>query len=218
MKDQDEAKFGALMMGTGEVHGREVSAQLISLYWSALAKYDFNDVERAFNLHLVNPDTGQFFPKPADIVKFIDGNTQSNALRAWSKVEKAVRHVGPYQTVVFDDKLIHAALVDMGGWVDLCNMTDKELPFRRNEFEKRYQGLSVNPPDKYMKKLVGLSEASCNQLSDEGKQFKLPKPVVIGNTDTARLVYKGGSDSVSDINILTNDQLKLTNQMVVSNG
>ena len=217
MKDQDLEKFVSLMVGTGEVYGREISSHLNDAYWAALSRYELDDVSRAFSEHLVNPDTGQYFPKPADIVKFIDGNTQSNALRAWSKVEKAVRRVGPYQTVVFDDALIHAVLVDMGGWIDLCNMTDQELPFRRNEFEKRYKGFSINAPDKYINKLVGLSEASCNQLNESGdKQFQLPKPVVIGNTQTARLVYKGGSDSVSDINILTDDQLKMTNKMLAT--
>ena len=219
MKDQDLEKFVSLMVGTGEVYGREVSDHLNDAYWSALSKYEMEDVTRAFNSHLVNPDSGQFFPKPADIVKFIDGNTQSNALRAWSKVEKAVRHVGPYRTVVFDDALIHAVLVDMGGWIDICNMTDKELPFRRNEFEKRYRGFGINPPEKYSKKLIGISEASCNKLNGTlGKTFKLPRPVVIGNTEEARLVYRGGSDRVSDINILTSDQLKMTNKMISKKG
>jgi hypothetical protein len=217
MNADEQVEFVELMIGIGEVYGREVSKQLADVYWTTLAKYDFSDVSRAFNQHLVNPDTGQFFPKPADIVKFIDGNSQSNALKAWSKVDKAIRYFGPYQTIVFDDALIHAVISDMGGWIKLCEVLDSELPFTRNEFEKRYKGLAINPPEKYLKKLVGLTEVDVNKINKSGdKQFEVPTPKVMGKTGLARLVYKGGDDKVSEMGVLNSDQLKIANNMVVS--
>jgi len=64
-------------------------------------------------------------PKPADIIRAIKGNSQTQSLQAWSKVEDAIRLVGPYRSVVFDDLAIHGVLQEMGGWVKLCQALGK---------------------------------------------------------------------------------------------
>jgi len=76
--------------------------------------------------HLMNPDTGQFLPKPADIVRMLGGRTLDRALMAWAKVDKAVRQIGTYESVVFDDALIHRVLHEMGGWVGMGQKTENE--------------------------------------------------------------------------------------------
>lgn len=190
MNDSEKKEFSAQLLGIGEVYGKAVSPQIAEIYWQTLKKYELSEVSNAFSQHLVNTDSGQFFPKPADLVKFIAGNSQSNALKAWSTLERAIRHVGPYQTVCFDDHIIHAVVRDMGGWIELNKISDDELPFKRNEFEKRYRGYLISPPDCHPKALCGISEADCNE-----KALPPPKPVIIGDKDKARLVYKKGSES-----------------------
>ncbi len=56
----------------------------------------------------------------------LGGSTQDAALAAWSKVDRAVREVGPYQSVAFDDALIHRVLFEMGGWIPLGSKTEDE--------------------------------------------------------------------------------------------
>ena len=192
MRDSDQQKFCEMLLGTGEVYGRKVSTQLTDIYWGALINYDIDDVLRAFNQHLLNPDNGQFFPKPADIVKAIDGNTETQALQAWTKVIKAISSGGSWSSLVFDDELIHAVIQDMGGWIQLCQITIKETPFKKSEFEKRYRAYTINPPANHLKKLTG-SASMGNSLNgfvgDEYDQL-----AIVGDKDKARLVYKSGGD------------------------
>jgi hypothetical protein len=37
--------------------------------------------------------------------------------------------VGAYQSVVFDDPLIHLVLEDLGGWIKICSTLIKDLIF-----------------------------------------------------------------------------------------
>src|SRR5438132_401555 len=112
--------FQTLMQGVYDFYGKDLSKFALSVWWQAMRPYDFHAVTEALNRHCVNPDAGQFMPKPADVVRMMQGSTQDAALVAWSKVERAVCGVGSYQSVVFDDPLVHRVVYEMGGWIALC--------------------------------------------------------------------------------------------------
>jgi hypothetical protein len=190
MKTQHRESFGALMTGIGELYGKSMSPELIAIYWDGLKDYEFDEVKIAINLHVRNPDTGQFMPKIADVVKFVEGGTLTQAMRAWQKVMDAVRMVGTYQTVVFDDPVIHAVISDMGGWQSIGQITDDDLPFKAREFEKRYQGYRVKPPTHYPRKLLGIFEVTNNTLGYRDTD----KPVLLGNPERALMVLEKGAD------------------------
>lgn len=189
MKSQHLEAFTALMTGVAELYGKVMSPQLISIYWEGLKEYDFDAVKEALNLHVRNPDTGQFMPKIADVVKFAEGSTLTQAFQAWQKVMQAMHSIGTYQSVVFDDPLIHAVIADMGGWQPLGMVQDDDLPFKAREFEKRYQAYKIRPPQNYPRKLVGVFEQTNNTNG-----FQIEPPVLIGNPEQALLVFNGGSD------------------------
>jgi len=185
---EDEKKiFLQSLVGIAEIYGKTLSESLIRVYWEILKRYDVEDVARSFTQHASNPDAGQFMPKPADIIKCIDGGGDSRSLKAWTKVEKAIRTVGPYQTVVFDDLIIHKVIEDLGGWISLNAITDKELPFKANEFSKRYLGYIMRSNIKYPKKLIGIAEA--NNVMEKKK---VEPPISIGGTKKAEQVYREG--------------------------
>jgi hypothetical protein len=52
-------------------------------------------------------------PKPADIVRNLQGTASDRSLIAWGKLLEAMRRVGAYRSVAFDDGAIHAAVEDM---------------------------------------------------------------------------------------------------------
>lgn len=187
MLTNDVPKFTILMAGMGELYGKTISSQLIDIYWQVLRKYELIDIQNAFQAHVQNPDCGQFFPKPADIVRFIEGNGESKALIAWAKVERAVIQVGRYQSVAFDDPLIHAVIEDMGGWVKLCAMKNDQMPFIANEFQKRYMGYVNKNPVRHPKYLWGILE--CDNTKNG---FEVEPPVLIGNAEKAKEVLKSG--------------------------
>lgn len=187
MAPADRVAFAKAMLAMGEVYGRTFSEPTVELYWRALERYAASDVLAAFDRHVLDPDHGQFMPKPADIVRQIDGSGDSQAMRAWTKALTAVRRVGVYQTVVFDDWRIHAVIADMGGWLALGTIVDDELPFKAREFEKRYRGYRAEAA--YPRRLIGRIEAE-----NAAKNHPVDPPVLIGDPARAALVYQQGDE------------------------
>lgn len=212
MHTEEFQKFHDGINGVMSFYGKNVSSFALDVWWTALKSYDLQAVVDAFNRHLANPDAGQYAPKPADIIRMLQGSTQDAALRAWAKVDQAVRRVGTYTDVVFDDPLIHRVIQDMGGWIGLGTKNEDEWPFVAKEFENRYRGFRVKSetPD-YPAKLIGIANAH-----NEQKGFKGDSPVLIGNEQKARQVLSGGTDKPSigfrrltdDLNISPMKQLK----------
>ena len=45
-----------------------------------------------------------------------------------------MQRVGAYQSVAFDDPVIHAVIEDLGGWTKLCRSDLKELSYMEHRF------------------------------------------------------------------------------------
>ncbi len=191
MQKNDITVFAQLMASIGELYSKKISKPLIEIYWQTLQQFDLNDIQYAFKMHINNPDYGQFFPKPADIVRFIEGCGETKALQAWTKVEKTIRQIGSYKSVAFDDSLIHAVIEDMGGWTKLCMSTAEELAFRANEFQKRYKGFLIKHPGYYPKYLCGLIEQN-----NARNGYHCEPPTLIGNAERIKAVISGGHNSI----------------------
>ena len=182
MDKNDFLQFAEVWAAAHEVTGKPATDLAIEMAFNVLAKHPVEDVRRAVMTHL---ETSSFSPKPADINNLIAGDPNSRKLEAWAKVESAIRRIGSYQTVVFDDPAIMVAIETMGGWIKICEISDDELPFRRNEFTKLY---SVQPPTTWPTKLMGITEArNAAEFPDS-----VPQPLLIGDKASASLVYKNG--------------------------
>ncbi len=190
MQTHDLVKFTALLAELGERYGKFISEQLIDSYWQVLKVFDWEDVKFAFEAHLHNLHYGQFFPKPIDIVDFIEENGKARALSAWVIVARTMQQVGIYQSVVFDDSLIHVVVEEMGGWIKLCAMTNDDLPFRAREFQKRYLGFVTRKPARYPKCLYGLS--ACENAKNG---YAIEPPLLIGDRKKAEQVMLNGDTS-----------------------
>lgn len=190
MKHKDKPTFAALMSALADYYARNLSDAVIGMYWQGLERYDIEAVREALNRHMQNPDSGQFMPKIADISRMLAGTTQDAALVAWAKVDQAVRRVGGYADVVFDDALIHRVLHDMGGWMALGTKTEDEWPFVAKEFENRYRGFRMRSerPD-YPTVLIGIAGAH-NRKGGHAVQA----PILVGDQARAMAVMRGGSD------------------------
>jgi hypothetical protein len=170
-------------------YGKDFSEFAGRVWWEAMKQYDLSAVADALNRHCVNPDSGQFAPRPADVVKMLQGSTQDSALVAWSKVDSTIRHKGTYVSVVFDDPVIHRVLLDMGGWVTVGSKDEDEWPFVRNEFVNRYRGYkSRSEVPEYPPVLIGIAEA---QNSRSG--FHSAPPLLVGDAAKAKMVLAAGS-------------------------
>lgn len=160
MVDSDRQKFYELVSSVYVFYRQDCSPFALGVWWETCKQFDLNTIHDALNRHAANPDNGQFLPKPADVIKLIAGGTLDAAMVAWSVVDRAVRSVGPYQTVTFDDPITMAVLRDMGGWIALGQCADEEWPFKAKEFENRYRGYRLRGRvDDVPKKLIGIADA-----------------------------------------------------------
>lgn len=191
MQPIEREAFGKMLITIGQLYGKQVNTELVRLYWKALECFTWEEVRRAFELHIVDADTGQFMPKPADIIRALDGSMESKRLQAWTKVEQAIRLIGPYRSVVFDDPIIHAVLGEMGGWIKICNASEKELPFVAKEFQSRFNAYRYKAPSTYPKSLIGLTEHHNQQTG-----IKTEEPLLLGDKTRAQEVFNHDSKKI----------------------
>ena len=190
MKSEDFEKFQQGLTGVYAFYDKEINDFALDLWWNSLKQFDLPAIIQAFNRHVVNTESGKWLPKPADIIRMLQGSTQDVALIAWAKVDKAVRHKGTYVDVVFDDPVIHRVLHDMGGWIALGQKNEDEWPFVAREFENRYRGFRERSEiPEYPSVLIGIANAH-----NRSKGHALQDFVMIGDESACQRVLSGGTD------------------------
>jgi len=134
---KNKGMFTEYMTLWSEMHTKEVSELLARAYWKAIEPYTDEECEKCFDRCT---DECDWFPKIPDIHKRMSGNTSGGdqATIAWTEVDKAVRTIGNYQSVQFDDPVTHSVIQAMGGWSELCQCSNDEWKWKRVEFEKLY--------------------------------------------------------------------------------
>lgn len=191
MQQTEFGAFRELIEGVYSFYGKDATGFAFDVWWQAMKPYDLPAVRDALGRHCVNPDNGQWMPKPADVVKMIEGSTLDSAVAAWTKVDRAVQSVGTYATVVFDDPLIHCCIADMGGWPQLGQKKVDEWPFVAKEFQTRYRSLkSRRQVAAYPPLLIGIFDQENRQTGHAAQN-----PVLIGDDARAREVMRLGSSS-----------------------
>lgn len=191
MQATDERRFDMLLEAVYAFYGKDLSEFTVSVWWNAMRPFDLHAVKDAFGRHAANPDTGRFLPFPADILALLGGGRSIDvAQAAWSKVNHALRSVGPYQSVAFDDALIHRVLQDMGGWIALGYKSEHEWPFVAREFCERLRGyiLRGERPD-YPAVLAGLAQTD----NESHGHAHTDSVVLIGDPSRARQVMERGA-------------------------
>lgn len=190
MQQSDYDNFTKMLGAVSELYARPaMSAYALAMWWGALREYDLDAVRQALDRHVKNPDNGQFVPKPADVIRMMGGTSEDSALVAWAKVDKAIRQVGTYASVAFDDPLIHRAIFEMGGWVEIGSKDDEAWPFVGKEFQNRYRGYKMrNERPEYPPVLIGMAEAQNDRAG-----FRSQPPILIGDSAKAQVVMLSGT-------------------------
>lgn len=167
MRDQDKDAFTELMMAAGEVYGKAITVPMIRMYFAALAPMSIEQVQGAMMAHMQNPDSGQFFPKPADFIRQIAGTTkqqeaaiEDRAAIAWSCIERDIRRVGSYGSLKLEDKQALATVKAMGGWQSICQTEESKMEWRRKEFIRMYEAFERTPLEALPLSLPGRIELS----------------------------------------------------------
>lgn len=144
MEKADRDFKAAVIMAVGalaEAFNRTSSDSMTRAYVIGLEGLTAEQVKRSMATALRQ---SKFMPSPAELrelageIRFGD-----RAELAWIALCKAVERHGAYKSITFDDTLINAAVLSLGGWIDLCGTERKEFDtFFRARFLKTYEALA----------------------------------------------------------------------------
>lgn len=189
MQTNDIPQFIQMLHNLCEMYGKpRMSDEVAMLHFGALQDYSLEDVRKGFFAAMRNPDSGQFMPRPADVIRELSGSSDTRAASAWSKVFEAICRIGHMPSVAFDDAIIHAVITDMGGWVKLALVGNDELPFRERDFLRIYRGYIGRSLGDYPRYLPGMAEAE-----NFGKGYAVEPPLLLGDAAKAQQVLLAGS-------------------------
>ena len=190
MRQHDpDAELVELITEVLAFYGQDVSRFALLVWLQACDGRSVEEVRRALGRYATDPERGHFAPKPADLVRELQGTQTDRSLVAWGTVNAAMQRVGAYESVVFDDPAIHIAIEDIGGWVAICRSDVDELPHLQRRFCASHRA-ATSMPGAHPPRLIGEHEAA-NRL--QGR--RVAPPVYIGDPDRAREVeLLGGAE------------------------
>ena len=196
MTQADFDRFDALIQGVAECYGQSLSAQGIALRFRLLEQFNFADVEKAA-LSVMATRKYTSMLTPADFLEHIrGGSAEDKAEVEAGKVLDAIGRHGAYSSVVFDDAVTQAVIVQAyGGWPKLCQtcgVEESENWFRKN-FTKTWAAYSRQGV-KQSGHLPGLFEIT---NYSNGHHEYIDPPKLIGDPAKARAVLEAGKSTLA---------------------
>lgn len=192
MTQADFRPFTELIQGVAECYGQTLNAQGIALRFKLLEQCSLAEV-RSAALSIMATRKYTSMPTPADFLEHLSGGSiEDKAEVEAGKVLAAIGRHGVYASVVFDDAVTQAVIVQAyGGWPKLCadcGVEESEQWFRKN-FAKAWaayarQGVKVSGH------LPGLIEISNH---NNGFDDHIPAPQLVGDSAKARTVLEAGN-------------------------
>ena len=163
MQTEDRSRFASAIHGTFEIYSvKQVSEQLMDIWWATLKPYDIADVCRALTQYISDPERGQYPPKPADIVRFFEvsekqalENLKGQAEMQWLNVMKAISGCGAWRTPKFKDPITAATVNSLGGWPHICSLSKKDLEFMQKRFVSTYTDFERRPLEQLPTHIAG---------------------------------------------------------------
>jgi hypothetical protein len=68
MTEENISEFAKSLLVTATIYDKELSKDLISVYFDVLKEFDIKDIKNSFTQHI---KTGKFFPKPCEIIELV---------------------------------------------------------------------------------------------------------------------------------------------------
>lgn len=150
MNKDDTVAFVLQWNAIREIYGhKKQTPQAVSLCFHSLKTYSLRDIFRALDAHVKCADN-EFPPKPSNIIKFFEGDSEFKANKAWDLAWRSVSTIGAWRSVSFEDEIIMKVIEDLGSWIKFCNAKLSEESFLRREFTTRYKGYMSKKPDGQM--------------------------------------------------------------------
>lgn len=125
MTEVDRVTFAEGLFTLGETFNEPMSDAKVEAYFSALEDCDIQQVSGAMR-HAIR--ASKFFPRPADLREYIDGDRQALADAAWGTLLREIRRVGYMGTPNLEPAVVRAVNELWGSWRHLCETLPGEGP------------------------------------------------------------------------------------------
>lgn len=209
MVEQDKTRFAEMLIATMQIYGKQPSKMVIQLYWNVLDRFTIAQVEHGLKAHLNDPDQGKFQPKPADIIRHIEGTKADRKTLAEVAWRKVLENVNRYDSVVFDDPAIHYALqIAFGDWLTVCDFDKDQFDCQQmyRSFITAYSNYNGQPHKPRMtgifeqEQAKGESKFSITYVGDKQKALEVEAGGRIGNMNNLSAVKIKAIESVEAYN------------------
>ena len=168
---KSNAKLKGYITLLSEKYERVISETMANMIIGALKDFPDSECEKAFN-HVIK--YGRFYKDLIpDLLAFLERKHDDKPALAWVMVDRAVRKIGPYDSVMFSDPVIHSVIESMGGWVAFQNCTEADWKWRRKDFESLYRVMAKQKD--HPQYLPGETE-----VYNMCRGFTVDKPIAIG--------------------------------------
>lgn len=192
MKQSDITAFTKSMYNMASIYAKDLNDNIIKLYFVALNRYEYDDVERAFGETVAR---NKFFPKPAELIELIEGNEDELIDMAYQDIKRIIYN-GFHHALALANPITMAVVEAMGGqqsfynavYVDKHDDTAAYFEFKRlyKIYLKQYKETGELPVTQYlpgyMDKLPGAESVKPSNLKLIGlplPQFKQDNTILI---------------------------------------
>lgn len=149
--------------------GKDPTASQIEWAFEVLKDKELLDIKKALIMNARNPKSGQFHPKPADIIREMEGTDEDKKAKATAAFSRLVDSVNRYESVIFDDPAIHYAfsIAFLGDWITACDYDPQVFlcQQQKRDFEKAYASYKQGMP--YPPRMIGITERENNDIGYE---------------------------------------------------
>ena len=181
MNSEEQDKFKEIIAAISETYKEEFTPAMTKLWWRIFKNQPIEVFERAVYAHISCEDDGMFFPKPANIMRVINGTTKDNerlikdrAEIAWACIEREIARIGGHGGLELEDKQALAAVKAIGGWGRLCSCTYDQLTWKKKELVSAYDTYERTDLAELPSKLPGLTEMRQHKKDHQSVQAFLP--------------------------------------------
>jgi hypothetical protein len=170
-----------------EAYGLPISEARQQIYVEALMDLDPAKVKAGVGYIIKTRTFAGNLPTVAEIREAVQNSgkpMESRAAIAWDKALYALHHIGTYESVAFDDPIIHHIIVQWGGWTEFGDWNADQTHWKRKDFIALYEAYarSGTLPDPNQH-LIGLTEY---ENAKRGFLEKVPQPYrITGNAPGA---------------------------------
>lgn len=123
------------------VFGHTLPLPTLEVYWQRFREED-DELFRLAARRLIDsfrPTAQVPFPLPSHILECMGLGGDAVARQALALVKHVIAAEGYYHSVSFGDRALHQVIRNYGGWMTVCNWTDKDWQINENRFLESYR-------------------------------------------------------------------------------